>query len=108
MSEQLVAAIVAFVFGGGLVGGVIAFIKVGPERQQLAVTTAEKAASAAGGVIDDLVEQGARQERQIVELAERLRSLENENTELRSRVAGLELERDNLREQVRILEGGMQ
>lgn len=95
MPEWAVALISAM-FAGGIVTGLVAFVKVGKERDQIAVTTATKAAAAAGTLLDDVVQQ-----------MERMRAdYQRVITELNDRVTSLEIENTTLREQIRTLETG--
>ncbi len=60
MDSTLFAAIISFVFGGGLIGAVQAYRKTGPEIEAISVTTLR-------GVIEELREELERKDRQLGE-----------------------------------------
>lgn len=90
---QIVTLVVSVIFSGGLVGGVVALLKLRPESGQIVVTAAQGAVVVQSGVIDDL-----RQELQNLR-AER-DALRAENVQLRTRVAALEQKFEALRAEV--------
>lgn len=94
MVRDLLPLIVSLIGAGGLVGAVIALIKLRPEAGQIVVTAAQGALIVQTGVIDSLKEYTARQQ-------QRIDALEGENTNLRERLQILERDLRELRDEFR-------
>jgi chaperonin cofactor prefoldin len=91
--HDFVPIIVAGLLSGGFIGGVVAFMKLRPEVQQILVSTAQDAVVIQSGVIDDLNDQLERARKRIT-------AAESDNERLRARVSSLEKELGVLRKQV--------
>ena len=88
-----VPVIIAIVGSGGVIGAIVAFLKVRPEAGQIAVTAAGDALVVQTGVITTLREENRQ-------LRERLENIESKVAlmmDLRERVEELEDERKKLR-----------
>lgn len=76
MSDAIVVSVISVVLGGGLIGGIVAFIKVRPESSQILVNTARDVV---------LIQRDA-----MTDLQQRLTDVEAERDKLRARVGELE------------------
>jgi chromosome segregation ATPase len=94
MIVDLLPIIVAVLGTGGLIGAIVALVKLRPESGQIVVTAAQGALIVQSGVIDSLKDQNARQQ-------DHINTLEEENARLRTRVTNLETSVRTLREEIR-------
>jgi len=90
---SLVPIIVSVLGAGGLIGAVVALVKLRPESGQIVVTAAQGALIVQTGVIDSLRDQTQWQQARIL-------ALETDNGHLRNRVDALERNLRGLREQI--------
>lgn len=105
--ESIAPVVVAVLGVGGIGGAVVAFIKVKPEANQIAVTASQGALIVQTGVIDTLHAELKAAEADKAQLRNRLEDLESkvaliqdcqaQVTELKRRVETLEDERTRLR-----------
>ena len=93
MITDLLPVIVAVLGAGGLIGAVVALVKLRPESGQIVVTAAQGALIVQTGVIDSLKNENVRQQA-------RIDALQMENMQLRARVGMLETELHSLRDEV--------
>lgn len=93
MITELIPIVVAVLGAGGLIGAVVALVKLRPESGQIVVTAAQGALVVQSGVIDSLQKENARQQIRIDEL-------QNDNNQLRSRIGALERELHSLRDEI--------
>jgi capsule polysaccharide export protein KpsE/RkpR len=93
VTASLISVIVAVLGAGGLVGAIVALVKLRPESGQIVVTAAQGALIVQTGVIDTLQRETARQQA-------RIDAVQIENNQLRVRIAALETELHNLRDEV--------
>lgn len=93
--DSVMPALVLILGSGGIVGAIVAFLKIRPEAGQIAVTASQGALVVQSGVIDDLREENAHLRARLnaveAELG-RYNDLAIENFKLRQRVAELERE----------------
>lgn len=97
---DLTPVIIAIVGGGGIIGAVVAFLKVRPEAGQIAVQASQGALIVQSGVIDTLREEMKRATEQLEHMRNRMLALEAETAkvdQLRERVDELEREKTRLR-----------
>lgn len=97
---DLTPIIIAIVGGGGIIGAVVAFIKVRPEAGQIAVTASQGALIVQTGVIGTLREEVDRANAKLEHMSNRMIALEAETAkvdQLRERVDELEKEKSRLR-----------
>ena len=90
-----VPVIVTVLGGGGIVGAIVAFLKIRPEAGQIAVVASQGALIVQTGVIETLREENSQ-------LRDRMEELESKvavMSDLRERVAQLERERRNLKDE---------
>lgn len=97
---QFVMLIVAILGSGGLVGGVVALLKLRPESGQIVVTAAQGAVVVQSGVIETLRAEAERYRAEAAALRLRVTALEMERERERERVAALEAEVRALRAEV--------
>lgn len=86
MSDAIVVSVISVVLGGGLIGGIVAFIKVRPESSQILVNTARDVV---------LIQRDA-----MTDLQQRLTDVEAERDKLRARVGELETKVATLQQQM--------
>lgn len=98
MMHDLVSLFVALLGAGGLVGAVVALVKLRPESGQIVVTAAQGALVVQSGVIESLRNQNAHQQA-------RIDDLQMENNQLRMRVGTLERELHSLRDEINRRDG---
>ena len=84
--------LVALLGAGGIIGGLVALMKLRPEAGQIVVTAAQGALIVQGGVIKSLEEENKR-------LRDRVEALEAETTGLHAEIA-------DLRRRMGVQEGG--
>ena len=84
--------IIAILGGGGIVGAVVAFLKVRPEAGQIAVTASEGALVVQTGVIDNLRKENDNLRQRMETMETRIQKV----YDLQTRVEQLEHERDGL------------
>ena len=97
---DLTPIIIAVVGGGGIIGAVVAFIKVRPEAGQIAVSASQGALVVQTGVITTLREEVDRANGKLEHMSRRMMALEAETAkvdQLRERVDELEKEKTRLR-----------
>ncbi len=106
--ESYIPVLIAVIGTGGLAGAIVAFVKVKPEANQIAVSASQGALIVQTGVIETLREENDQLRERLEDLESKVammgdlrekiqsledknRELERENKRLRSRVAQLEL-----------------
>jgi chromosome segregation ATPase len=90
VSTLAVSLLVLAVGGGGIVGAIVAFRKLVPERESIIVTAAQGAIVIQGSVLDELREE-------IDRLNSRLQEVRDDAHELRQEVGLMRLENETLR-----------
>ena len=94
--RDLIPTILALLGGGGLVGGLIALIKLRPEAGQITVVAAQGALVVQQGVLDTLNKELAR-------VSARLEVVEAELSNAQHRIDDLELDKARLEKEARTI-----
>ena len=86
MSQALISVLVAVIGSGGLVGGIVAFLKLRPERDSIVVTAAQGALLMQTGIADQLRADLAAAEQRVRALEGRLSARDEQIADLEQRL----------------------
>lgn len=95
-SATLIQLAIAVLGGGGLIAGIVAFLKLRPERDSIVVTAAQGALLIQSGVVDELQEQLKEMRAELNRSRSTIDEHQREVTILRREVDQLRSERDGL------------
>lgn len=97
MSQTTVQLVTAVIGAGGLLTGIVAFLKLRPENDSVVVTAAQGALLVQSGVVDELKEELGRAKQMNIDQGTEIIELRREVREMRRDLRAVTDERDALR-----------